>query len=290
VPPPTKSSTAATRAAEIERQQAVAAARRRTLGSILAVFAVIAAVVLSKVIVGHGGPRSATPGALASATVTAATTGVPASVLESIGAGTAESGPVELSGQDLSATSGKAPVLYVGAEWCPFCAAERWPMVVALSRFGTFSGLHTSESSPSDSYPRTPTFSFHGATYTSDFIDFTAKEVYSNQVVDGKYALLDPLTPQEKSLFGKCGGGFPYLNLGGKFRVGVQYDPGVLKKKSMEQIAAALADPSSAVAKAIDGSANLLTAGLCRLTNDQPTTVCTTPTITELKSRVGAHG
>jgi Domain of unknown function (DUF929) len=37
--------------------------------------------------------------------------------------------------------SGKPEVLYTGAGFCPYCAAVRWPLIVALSRFGTFSGL-----------------------------------------------------------------------------------------------------------------------------------------------------
>ncbi|QLQ14649.1 MAG: DUF929 family protein [Micropruina sp.] len=29
-------------------------------------------------------------------------------------------------------------MLYVGAEFCPFCAMARLPLTIALSRFGTF--------------------------------------------------------------------------------------------------------------------------------------------------------
>jgi hypothetical protein len=160
-------------------------------------------------------------------------------------------------------------------------------MVVALSRFGKFSGLTTAESSPSDSYPRTQTFSFYGATYTSAYLDFVAREVYSNQANGGRYASLDRLTSTEKSLFAKGGGGFPYLNVGGKYRVGVQYSPGVLKGNSIDQIAAALSDPASPIAKAINGSANILTAALCAITREQPAAVCSSPTVTGLKNRVG---
>ena len=37
--------------------------------------------------------------------------------------------------------SGKIVIVYVGAEYCPYCAAERWAIVTALETFGTFSGL-----------------------------------------------------------------------------------------------------------------------------------------------------
>lgn len=35
--------------------------------------------------------------------------------------------------------AGKPDLRYIGAEFCPICAAERWAMYVALSKFGTFS-------------------------------------------------------------------------------------------------------------------------------------------------------
>jgi len=32
-------------------------------------------------------------------------------------------------------------VVYIGAEYCPYCAVERWPLIVALNRFGTLTNL-----------------------------------------------------------------------------------------------------------------------------------------------------
>jgi hypothetical protein len=46
---------------------------------------------------------------------------------------------------------------------------------------------------------------------------------------------------------------------------------------SHRQIAAALADPTSPVAQAVDGSANVLTAALCEVSGQQPAAVCTAP-------------
>src|SRR6266568_183753 len=50
----------------------------------------------------------------------------------------------------LLTASGKPEIVYVGAEYCPFCAAERWALSVALSRFGSFSGLRLIHSSSTD--------------------------------------------------------------------------------------------------------------------------------------------
>ena len=65
-------------------------------------------------------------------------------------------------------------ILFVGAEFCPYCAAQRWPLIIALSRFGTFSGLQTTTSSSSIEYPNTITFTFRSATFTSQYIDALA--------------------------------------------------------------------------------------------------------------------
>ena len=53
--------------------------------------------------------------------------------------------------------------------------------MVALSRFGTFSGLGLTTSSASDVYPSTPTLTFHGSTYSSDVISFVPVETKTNQ-------------------------------------------------------------------------------------------------------------
>ena len=53
-------------------------------------------------------------------------------------------------------------MLYYGAEYCPYCAAERWAIAAALSRFGTWSNLKITASSHTDVYAETHTFSYYG--------------------------------------------------------------------------------------------------------------------------------
>jgi hypothetical protein len=59
--------------------------------------------------------------------------------------------------------------------------------------------------------------------------------------------------------------------------VGSTYDPAVLQGLSWDQIAGKLSDPASEVAKSIAGSANFMSAIICKLTNGQPASVCNTP-------------
>ena len=59
-------------------------------------------------------------------------------------------------------------MVFVGAEFCPYCALERWALVVALFRFGTFSNLgQTISSSSTDVYPGLQSWSFKDSTFTS---------------------------------------------------------------------------------------------------------------------------
>jgi thiol-disulfide isomerase/thioredoxin len=276
------------RAAQLRAEAAQADASRRRRSAITTigiVVAVIAALVIAKVVAGPTA-KSGKARASASATAVQQVTHVPTSVLAAVGAGTAQAGPQPVSSQPVADSNGKPTVLFIGAEWCPFCATERWPLIVALSRFGTFGPLDETASTPADSFPNTATFSLHDVSYTSQYLTFDAKEIQSNQAKNGKYTTLDKLTAAENADFKKANGGFPYINLGGKYRVVTQLDPQTLQGKSVEQIAAALSDPNSDIAKGIDGAANVLTAGLCRLTNNTPANVCTTEPIASLSSQL----
>ena len=57
--------------------------------------------------------------------------------------------------------------------------------------------------------------------------------------------------------------------------IGSPYDPGVLAGLSWSQIATDLNNPSSMVAQAVDGTANYITAAICRMTGNKPASACT---------------
>ena len=171
-----------------------------------------------------------------------------------------------------SVAPGRPNLLYIGAEYCPYCAAERWSVVVALSRFGTFDGLKLTTSSPTDVYPNTPTLTFHGATYRSDYLDFTAVET-----ADRYGKALEPMPAGAQALMQSMSGGtgIPFMNFDGRwYTAGSGFTPDVLAGQSWMQIANQLAEPSSPTGRAAIGNANYLTAGICRLTGGQPAATC----------------
>ncbi len=283
------------RVAAMRAAEARTARRRRVLlagGALGLVLVVVLGLVVAKAAgLGSGSGSSstgATSGGLVAAGVVRDVTNVPAAVLDTIGVGAAQTAPAKIDAPPLE-QGGKPKVLYVGAEYCPYCAAERWPVVVALSRFGTWSRLGASQSATEDVYPDTQTLSFHGATYTSDYLSFTGVETAGNTRRGGVYEPLDELAPADAKIvqtynkppYTSSEGSIPFLDVAGKYVTsGATYSPELLKGMSRAEIAASLSDPTSPVAKAVNGSANVLTAALCEATSGQPADVCTSPGVT----------
>jgi thiol-disulfide isomerase/thioredoxin len=211
--------------------------------------------------------------------------GLPQSELDAVGAGSANNLIKPVSGTPLTGPNGHPEVFYLGAEYCPYCAAERWPMIIALSRFGAFSGLKTTSSSSSDVYPNTPTFTFHGATYTSQYVDFAAVETTDRD----RHPLESPTSAQQ-ALANQydTSGSIPFVDIGNRYAFsGAMYLPDVLSGMTWTAVADALAQASSPQAKAILGSANLITAAVCKLTADQPASVCSSSTIQSIEKTLG---
>jgi hypothetical protein len=226
-----------------------------------------------------------TPAANETQQVIATITGLPASEFDSIGQGTANNLLKPISGSPLTGASGKPEVFYLGGEFCPYCGAQRWAMIIALSRFGTFSGLKTMASSADIEFPNTPTFTFHGATYTSQYIDFRGLET-----TDRDQNPLDTPTAAEDQLFTKYNseGTIPFVDVGNRYAfTGAMYSPEALAGQSWQAVADEVKDPTSVQAKAIVGSANLLTAAICKITSDQPASVCSSATIQGLEQKLG---
>jgi Domain of unknown function (DUF929) len=212
-------------------------------------------------------------------------TNLPAAELEQIGLGSANNLIKKVSGTALTGSDGKPEVLYYGAEYCPYCAAERWSMIIALSRFGTFSGLQTTTSSSTDIYPNTPTFTFRSATFTSQYVDFQSVETTDRD----QNALQSP-TADQQALVSKydTSGSIPFVDLGNRYAfAGAMYVPDILGGMTWQQVADSLQQPASAQAKAILGSANLITAGICQLTGQQPAAVCSGSSIQAIETKLG---
>jgi hypothetical protein len=266
---------AAARRSEVRRQILIAG------GSVVVVLAIVLTFVFIKL--GNnssgGGSASSTTGTALPASVVNNVTGVPPGTLNTVGIGSLSGGlPIKAVSDKPLTSGGKPEMLYIGAEFCPYCAAMRWSMAVALNRFGTLSPLHGIYSSSTDVDPHTATLTFYKSSYSSTYLAFTPVE---NETVTK--APLQPTTAGQQALWQKYGAtanglGYPFIDIGNKYVItGPLFDPAVLAGMSWSQVAAALHNPSSKVAQAADGAANLITAAICKTTSGQPASVCTAP-------------
>ena len=185
-------------------------------------------------------------------------------------------------------------VFYSGADYCPFCAARRWSLVVALSRFGSFQNLGLTTSSTHDVYPGTNSFSFHGSSYSSDYLDFEGVETLTTDNQP-----LDALTPEQARMaatfdappYTSQANAIPFLDIGNRWiSVGGGYSPAVINGMTWQQIASVMRDPQSSVGRAIMADANLITAAICTATAGQPASVCGTPQMSQVTATLAAGG
>ncbi len=263
---------------------------RRNLGTLVTV-GVIVLLIVAFIVFAQIQNRQASVGigSPAPASVMNAVTGVPQSVTTTVGAGTAQKAfQAAPKGTATLTSNGKPVVIYIGADWCPYCAATRWSTVVALSRFGAFKGLTLMRSSSSDVYPNTATFSFHNVTYTSQYLVFNATEDADRTGAkldtpgpDAAHALatydIPPYTTQA--------GGVPFMSYGNQYvTTSGLFVPTMLQGLDWQQTASQLNNPNSDVTKAIVGGANEQTAAICKLTNNQPGNVCDLPVIQQLEA------
>ncbi|HKS71199.1 MAG TPA: DUF929 family protein [Ktedonobacterales bacterium] len=194
------------------------------------------------------------------------------------------------SGTKLLTNGGKPEVLFMGAEYCPHCAAERWPLVVALSHFGTFSNLRIEKSTTNDTPPDVPTFTFYQAKYTSPYITFTSVELQ-----DRAGNTLENPTAEQSAIFKQYdappyttqAGAIPFLSLGNQYiQIGEGVPSTLIATDTWQSIGSALSDPNTPEAQNILGNANYLTAAICKMTNNQPANVCTAAPIPDIQQKL----
>src|SRR5579875_1913145 len=123
-------------------------------------------------------------------------TSVPASTFDAVGTSGEGSPFLVTRGQPALRSGGKPRLVYVGGEFCPYCAMYRWSLLAALGRFGSFSGVKLTRSAATDY--NIPTFSFYKSSYSSPYVAFTPYEAS-----DRNRNRLTPLPPEVSRLYAK---------------------------------------------------------------------------------------
>jgi len=253
--------------------------RNRTTGLASVVLAAVIVVTLIVVKVAGGGSGTGGTALAAGTPVPAATMHRLASIPFSTLVAAPSSGlvtPTQTISDPKLTADNKPDLLYIGAEFCPVCATERWAMYVALSKFGTFSpepGRIHSAVGDGD----IPTLTFYKTNYTSPYLTFTPVETTTNQISGDSYVTLQtPTAAQQKIWAAHTTGTIPFLDFGGKVELtSAQYDPTVLEGVSFDDIASDVGNNSTVIGADIDASANVLIKTICTtLTGHKPAAVC----------------
>ncbi len=282
------------------------APRRRFSGTMIAWASIGLVVVIVAVVVAVsqlGGSSttntSYTPVTPAPASVLNAITGIPASVYDTVGTGPSGvvQAPIVIHGHTPLTLDGKSPsILFYGAEYCPYCAAERWALTAALARFGTWSGLELTASSQTDVYAGTHTLSFRSASLSSPYINFHSVEQYTNIPTNNSsnpYTVLQNPTKEEAKVIstfnsptyipGVTAGqiSFPFITINNLALIsGASYNPGILAGQTWTDIANGLSNPNNPATQAIVGTANYISAAICASSNGTPSSVCKSSGVT----------
>jgi hypothetical protein len=182
-------------------------------------------------------------------------------------------------------SNGHPLTLFVGGQFCPFCASMRWPLVKALSRFGTFSGLGQMQSrNGTDGFSSIATYDFTHATYASELLT-----VHLVEAADANGNPLQQPTADDMELFNRFdpNGSIPFVFIAGTYVAQLPYSPQLLAGQTFAQIRgeADAANPSD-VGTAIDKEADAITAAICKVDGGKPGTVCQTPAMQALVDRM----
>jgi hypothetical protein len=229
----------------------------------------------------------------APSSLVATMTSVPASVYDTVGV-SSPANPVQApqrTGNGTAplwlATAGDGPplpvVFFYGAEFAPYAAVQRWPLILALSRFGTFNQLGLMQSSASTAFADLSTFTFWNPSstrsYTSKYLIFESVERYSSlNPTGGRYLSLQrPDAKQAAAIasYGQTADTFALTDVANRYVLnGASFTPGVLAGLSQSQIAGDLATPTSPLTQAVVTAANQITASICAVDHDKPGAVC----------------
>lgn len=168
---------------------------------------------------------------------------------------------VEVS-KDTMRRGGKLFVFFMGAEFCPYCAAERWPIVRSLQKFGQWEGLKQTISAARDEpFLNLPTYDFTKAAYTSPHIEFVAREIK-----DREFKPLQKLLKTEEKLLKKYNPKkeIPFLLIAGRFmQTSSGFPPKIFIGHTFRQTETELKKTESEIRKTIDEEANIISALLC---------------------------
>lgn len=133
------------------------------------------------------------------------------------------------------------------------------------------------QSSPRDTDPKTQTFEFATANYSSPYISAKLLEMYGQEKATGRRPVIRGTTKSEAALIKKYDPRrtIPFLDVGDRVvSLGASFAPGILSGLSRATIAAGLSRADDPVTRIILGASNYMSAGICSIDDGKPSAVC----------------
>jgi hypothetical protein len=225
------------------------------------------------------------------ATVLQAVTQPDPTIFAKVGTGGLKSPQIPISAPVLKGPNGKPEVFYYGSEFCPYCAAQRWSLIMAMSRFGEYKDLRLMKSGDApEAFPQTNTFTFQHSAYTSQYLDWASVEGADR---NGQ-PLQTPTADQQQIVntydappYTQTAGAIPFITYANQYTtIGAGFQNSSIQDLTWQQIASKLSDPNDPVTKNIVGNANYMTAAICQSTNQQPASVCQAAPIPDIEKQI----
>ena len=262
--------------------------RYLALGLIIVAIVLLGTLVLVRDSSGPGTSSTVETFSPASSSLLSTLASVPASVYDTVGVSSPTipvTPPWAVGGTTplwQAAVNGGPPlpvVFFYGAEFAPYAAVERWPLILALSRFGTFHQLGLMQSSSTTAFANLSTFTFWNVSYESRFVILESVERYSSLNPTGaRYlSLQTPDARQAAAIasYGSSATTFSLLDVANRYALsGAGFAPAVLAGVTQDQIAGYLTSPASPMTQAVVTAANEITAAICSVDGNKPDGVC----------------
>ncbi len=188
----------------------------------------------------------------------------------------------DVGGQPMS-MDGKPILISATGEHCAPCALQRWPLVLALVRFGNFTDLEYMTSSAAEG--DYATFAFADSSYQSNYLVFQPYEVYDRSGTP--FQALPANYSSANEQYGSSS--IPFLDFAGKYVVsgGILSNPSLLGTKNWTQIISSITTGDT-LGTQIRQATNVITAVICKTTGENPASVCNQGSISGLSTSLAS--
>lgn len=191
---------------------------------------------------------------------------------------TNEPGGWERVNSPLWTIGGTTVLFFYGSVACPYCSASSWALLAALERIANVSSITFDHSSPTDSYPNTPSVILPALVVSSPYVSLDAHEALSDTQIESPS--LDSCTEMAYASAYDPFGGIPFVVIGGQFvHQGTLVDPGALGHLTASQLASEARNASGVAWSAIGPAYDDLLAYLVYDNGGQPRSVATDPAV-----------